>query len=354
MIIAINTIGLQDYPTDFDSEFLEELILFTAIQQTNDSFIFITNKSINTTENLPINCSFKIVKANSKSTLGLFYFSKITLPFLLKKVMPQIVIDIVGYGNVVTKIPQVVIAKNHKKKTLQKATQILAGSTFEKEQLLEKYQVLNSKFQIINGVANPIFIPLNYVESSITKDGYADGREYFLSVASHYSFDKFIDLLKAFSVFKRWQKSSMKLLIIGIISDHKNQLTEKLATYKYRDDIELLSTVTMEQQAKLFGASYGVLSIVNQSNFALPILQALQTNVPIISIENEALKSQFNETVLFVSDNDTDAVADKMKLLYRDENLRTDLITKGSQLITQFTYEKSSAALWQTLVDATK
>ena len=354
MTFAINTIGLQAYPTDFDIEFLEELVLFTALQQPNNRFIFITNKPINTSEGLPINCSFKMVKANPKNALGLFYFSTIILPLLFKKLMPHVVIDIAGYGSIATEIPQVIVAKNHTKKTLQNANQILVGSQFEKEQLLEKYQIPNTKFKTITGVANPIFTPLNYVESSITKDGYADGREYFLSAANNYSYDDFIDLLKAFSLFKRWQKSSMKLLVIGSISDYKNQLSEKIPTYKYRDDIVLLPTVTDDQRARLFGAAYGILSLVNQSNFALPILQALQTSVPIICVENEAFKTHFTSAVLFVPKNDTSAVADQMKLLYRDENLRTKLITKGSQLASKFTYVKSAATLWKSIIAATK
>lgn len=357
MIIAINTIGFQTQIADFDFCFFEELLFFAALQQPNDTFIFITNKPINNHETLPKNCSVEIVKANPNILLGLSFFRKIILPLLLKKLRPQIVLDIAGYGNIATKIPQVIIAKQHTRKALQKAYQVLAASQFEKEQLIKKFQILNpiafgSKFQIITAAANPIFTALNYVESSIAKDGYSDGRDYFLSVANHYSYNEFIYLLKAFSLFKRWQKSSMKLLVLGTISDHKNLLTEKITTYKYREDVALLSIVTIEQQAKLFGAAYGIISLANESAFALPILQALQSCVPVITSDTADLKEHFGDTILYIQGNDFEELANHMKLLYRDENQRNQLITKGSQLVANFSYQNSANVLWSSICAA--
>jgi glycosyltransferase involved in cell wall biosynthesis len=347
MIIAINTIQLQTNTINFDVDFLVELMLHKAKQEPDNQFVFIVNTPVEASA-LPTNCTTELVRKEPASTSSLLLFNSVTLPALLKKLKADMVFQVAGYGCITGNVQQVVFVNTTLstkalavKKSLQKASKIIVGSETLQNELSTKFQIPNPKLQIISGAAHGIFKPLNYIETNVVKDGYADGREYFLAVASVFTFHEFINLLKAFSAFKKWQKSSMKLLVLGHIADYKNQLSEKIATYKYREDVELLDSEPLDVEAKLFGAAYAVLSLANQSQYHLPILQAFQANVPVICVENNSFSEAINNAVLTVAKDDVEVLANQMKLLYRDENLRSQKIAAGQALSELHTYENA-------------
>ncbi len=347
MIIAINTIQLQTTSINFDVDFLVELMLYKATQEPENSFVFIVNTDVDA-ELLPVNSRIELVKKEPASSSSLLLFSAVTLPAILKKIQANLVMQLAGYGCIIGNFKQIVFVNNTLsaknlvvKKSLQKASLIIVGSEIIKQNIATQLKIPNSKFQIITGAAHSIFIPLNYIESNLVKDSNADSREYFLAVNSQFTYHEFINLLKAFTAFKKWQKSSMKLLVIGNITDYKNKLNEKIKTYKYREDVELLENISLELEAKLFGAAYAVLSLSAQSQFQLPILQAFQANVPIICLENAGFNNTFKEAIISVAKNNVEAMADNMKLLYRDENLRSKKIALGYALATSYTYKNS-------------
>ncbi|MFC4233063.1 glycosyltransferase [Parasediminibacterium paludis] len=350
MIIAINTIQLQTNTINFDVDFLVELMLYKAKQEPNNRFVFIVNTPVDVSE-LPTNCTTELVRKEPASTNSLLLFSTVTLPTLLKKIKADMVYQVAGYGCITGNIQQIIFlntAISSKallvRKSLQKASKIVVGSEMLQNALPTKISnqiAIRSKFEIITGAAHNLFKPLNYIETNLVKDGHADGRDYFLAVASVLTFHEFINLLKAFSAFKKWQKSSMKLLVLGHVGDYKNQLSEKIATYKYREDVQLLESEPLDVEAKLFGAAYAVLSLANQSQYHLPILQAFQANVPVICLENNSFSEAINSAVLTVVKDDAEAIATQMKLLYRDENLRSQKIAEGQSLSEIYTYDNA-------------
>lgn len=358
MIIAINTIQLQTNTINFDVDFLVELMLHKAKQEPDNQFVFIVNTPVEASA-LPTNCTTELVRKEPASTSSLLLFSTVTLPALLKKIKADMVFQVAGYGCVTGNIEQIVFVNKALsiksllvKKSLQKASKIVVCSEMLQNDLSNESKISNSKFQIIQGAAHAIFKPLNYIETNVVKDGYADGREYFLAVASAFTFHEFINLLKAFSAFKKWQKSSMKLLVLGHIADYKNQLSEKIATYKYREDVELLDSEPLDVEAKLFGAAYAVLSLANQSQYHLPILQAFQANVPVICIENNSFSEAISNAVLTVAKDDVEALANQMKLLYRDENLRSQKIAVGQAMSELHTYDNAYQQLQNSIASA--
>lgn len=91
---------------------------------------------------------------------------------------------------------------------------------------------------------------MEWEEREQIKEKYTGGTEYFLYTGPLYPPDLLITLLKAFSHFKKWQRSNMKLTLAGPASKKTAQLKEKLATYKYREDVVILEdpdTLTLKE-----------------------------------------------------------------------------------------------------------
>ena len=158
-----------------------------------------------------------------------------------------------------------------------------------------------------------------------------------------------VAVLKAFSLFKKWQKSNMKLLITGTISPQKNDVLDKLGSYKYKDDVVILSFLNEVQTSNIIAAAYCCILPSYYEGFSTTVLSCLESGVPIIASNIEGMKEAGGEACIYTLADDVEEIANQMKLLYRDEQHRNVLIAKGFEQAGRFSWKNSSAIFWEIL-----
>jgi glycosyltransferase involved in cell wall biosynthesis len=163
-----------------------------------------------------------------------------------------------------------------------------------------------------------------------------------------------MNLLKAFSLFKKWQNSNMKLLVAGRLAWKYVNLIEKLKTYKYRDDVVLLGYVSEEQLQQLTASAYALVYPSLFEGFGLPILEAMQSAVPVICSQTSSMPEVGGDAALYVDPQNPDDIAKQMLKLYKDEALREEMIKKGLERAKEFSWNRSAELLWNLIMDASK
>ncbi len=249
-----------------------------------------------------------------------------------------------------SEIPQLIIPLDtntfSNKKKLSSSANMAVCSQSEKQNLIEKYQLLTNNTQVIQAAADDVFQPVSWSEQQSVKMQHAQGREYFLITAEHKTLVSLLLLLKAFSGFKKWQHSSMKLIVAGtVLFAGQEEWQEKINTYKYRDDIVFLNALTSRQYASVLAAAYAFVHTPDQNNDLMPLLQAIQCGAPAISFTTENIKEYFEEVVVLVATGNYDELKNKMILLYKDETLRSKLIESGFEKAKQYTKAEASSQL---------
>ena len=163
---------------------------------------------------------------------------------------------------------------------------------------------------------------------SIIKDGglihqiqeeYAEGHGYFLYLFDVASVAGLMTALKAFSVFKKWQRSSLKMLVMATGSvPASEQAVEMFRLYKYRADVVFLNHLTASRQQQLTAAAYCVLTGGCQPSLCAASVQALGMQVPVITADSPEARSFFKEDTIY-SPWQADALADRMMFVYKEE-----------------------------------
>ena len=144
------------------------------------------------------------------------------------------------------------------------------------------------------------FGPMEWEEKEAIKTEYSQGKEYFLFVGGIQPRKNLMNLLKAFSLFKKWQRSNMKLLVAGRFAWQYEGLMEKLKTYKYRDDVVMLNWVSEEQLVKkIMGSAYALVYPSYFEGFGLPILEAMQAAVPVITSNGSSMPETAGDAAIF-------------------------------------------------------
>lgn len=234
---------------------------------------------------------------------------------------------------------------------LRRAKKIIVLSAFVKARLEVLYHLPAENIVVIPAAADQRFQALGWQEKEAVKKGYMEGCEYFLVTGGQYDITCLLNLLKAFSRFKKWQRSNMKLVITDIVAQQQAAFEEKLGTYKYRNDVILQGAVPTEKLTDLVGAAYALVHTAAPEASPMIMLNAMQSEVPVIAADNNSLPETGAEAVFYANPNDPDAIGKHMLALYRDENLRGSYIKKGKERAGQFHWKANATLLWQQIIE---
>lgn len=142
----------------------------------------------------------------------------------------------------------------------------------------------------------------------------------------------------------------MKLLIAGRLAWQYDDVLTKLKSYKYRDDVVLLDYLPDDQLMKITAAAYAVVYPSFFEGFGLPVIEAMQSGVPVITSDTSSMPEVGADAALYADPNNPDDIAKHMLNLYRDETARNELAEKGRDRAASFSWDRSAERLWQIIV----
>ena len=370
MQIAVNAIFLQKKSLEGYGWYVQEIFKRLVVRHPEHEFIFVFDRPYDPSFVFAKNVTPIVVKPAARHILSFKYWYDVKAPLALKKYKPSIWIQPYGFCSLTSKIPQLLVVHDlaflhfpkfiswHQRwyyqrftpKFLQKAKQIVTVSEFSKQDILMHYRVESNKVTVIHGAARESFDQLDWGSRDATKASYADGREYFLFVGGIHPRKNLMNLLKAFSLFKKWQHSNMKLLVVGRLAWQYDAILEKLKTYKYREDVVLLNYVPEPILTQLTASADALLFPYFFEGFGLPILEAMQSGVPVITSNSSSMPEIAGDAALFANPDNPDAIAKQLLLVYKNELTREKLIEAGHLRAANFSWNAAADQFWEAIL----
>ena len=148
----------------------------------------------------------------------------------------------------------------------------------------------------------------------------AEGKEFFLYVGSLQNINNLINLLKAFSFFKKRQKSNMQLVIVANFISKNNEFVESLKTYKYRNEVRFLENIPIEESTKITSTAYAFVYVPLYDDFPIILPEVMKCNIPAIVSDTESLHEISSDAALYTNPSNHEDIADKMMIVFKDEN----------------------------------
>jgi glycosyltransferase involved in cell wall biosynthesis len=372
MVIAVSTKSLAKETPATEDYFIKEV--FGRIVRNNPQyqFIFIADRAFNLQlfEGDNVEC----IVAGPQTSQSLFwkYWYDVKVPSLLKKYNADVFVSFNGCCSLQTKLPQCLVMggmsvlshpsllrknllsfyKKYTKAFLQKANTVVAFSDKNKKEIYSRYATDENKIAIIPPVARELYRPATQEEKGIVKAAYTEGKEYFINTAEITSTSNLLTLLKAFSVFKKRQQTSMKLVLTGSHGSGYKQFKESLQSYKYRYDVVVTGVLPEEELVKLLGAACALVLTANLQTTDSQELEAMKCDVPVVTTTASSFQEIAGETALYADPADIAAIAAHLMLLYKDENWRNSLIKEGREIVTHYNNDKTASLLWQAISKA--
>ena len=367
MIIAFNTEPfLEEKLTGND--FIVEILGRIIKANPQHTFIVISASELHTSFNHNGNIVNAIIGSRKKNILQRFFWYTLKINKILKKYKADIFISY-NSGCLTTSIPQFIIIpdtafvnspQSFKKshllfykifipKWLNKSEGVITVSESCKEDIINQFKIDCAKISVVYEGINERFLEISDEEKVNVKSKYSDGYEYFLYSGYIGTNKNLLNVFKAFSAFKKRQKSNMQLIIAGNEGWKYKDVIESLRLFKFKNDVKVLNDISSCELIKIVACAYAFVYPSRYEAFPREVLQAMKAGVPVVISSIDVMHEVCADAALYVNAENFKELAVKMMLLFKDENIRKSLIEKGNEHAKKFTWNLAAGLLWKAI-----
>lgn len=358
MIIGVDTFGcdharsgIGTYMLSFSSVLSEnEDVHFELFGSEIDRFTYTSGKDISfvpvsVQDNLSAERTWHFTSVNKFAQSRKYDLVLYSAP---EKVLP-ISFKVPGIAVVNTVLSSMVegkkdwIQKIQIKRGLFKVQKIIAASNFIKNDLIS-HGIDGNKIEVVyNGIDHKLFYPqIQLDEESIDIKPFAIRKPYFI-YGSRLSGPekKHIELIRAFSEFKKKTGLPHRLVICGSDGPHSAEVHKATFDSPYASDIFLTGYFPHESFPLLYSGSQGLIFPAVNEGVGLPVLEAMATGVPVACASSGVLPEIAGDAALFF---DPDNLADFVKVfekLASEPLLCAGMIQKGLERAKLFNWEST-------------
>lgn len=337
---------------NIQSQFYFQVLTELLHSQPQHHFLIITDKMMTSSGRFPGDVDYILSPALSRPTFFTGIWRSVYLSTILKKKNADLILSLDGNCMKNLKVPQCVLVTDVQKlnrSCISKARALAVITAKSKKDITDRYSVADKKIEVIYAAAGDIFHPLNEEEKVEVKKKFTEGYDYFLYNGPQLSQEDFIILLKAFSLFKKRQKSYIRLVLLSSINRHYEK---SLMNYKYSKDVKIVGRENIMEVAALSAAAYACILTTEHELNLIPALEAMQSAVPVVAVAGSAISSTFGDAVYFATKKDSKEIGECMMRIYTDEQFRKQFIEKGATIATAYSWRRTTDLLWQAMQNA--
>lgn len=238
-------------------------------------------------------------------------------------------------------------------KFAQAATRIATVSEHSKKDICESYKIAPEKIDVVYNGINSFFRPLNEDEKISTRKKFAGSCEYFVNVGSLHPRKNIINLLRAFALFKKENRGNTKLVLAGPHFWGLPDIYKTMEDLQLKDEVIFTGRLSNDDLALVLGSALALTFVPYYEGFGIPLIEAMQAEVPVITANVTSLPEVAGEAALLVNPFDISEIKNAMTKVYTDKKLALKLVAKGLLQKQKFSWDKSADLLWNSIIKAT-
>jgi len=299
-----------------------------------------------------------------------FIFLEFVVPFVLRKLKPDVFVSAEGFLSLSSNckqlpviydlnfehFPENLALKNRIyfkfffKRFAKKAKRIATISEYSKKDIIDFYGIAENNIDNVSCGINSDFKSLNHEERNQAKGKFSEGKPYFFFIGSVHPRKNVNRLLQAFIKFKEKTDSDFNLVIGGSMMWNNSDIIKTYESSKYKNNIKFVGRLSNEDLKLALGGAYALAFVPVFEGFGLPIVEAFEANVPVLTSNVTSLPEVAGDAAIYANPFKVDEITDGLVQLYKNENgLIDDLISKGRIQKNKFSWEKTASLLWDSI-----
>lgn len=369
MEIVVNTRLLLKNKLEGIGWFTFETLKRVTKEHPNDHFIFLFDRHFDEEFIFSDNITPLILSPPARHPFLFYIWFEHSVAGFLNKYKPDLFLSPDGYLSLKARCRQLPVIhdinfEHHPKdlsflvhkylthyfpKFARKATRIATVSQFSKNDISKTYSIDPQKIDVIYNGCNESFHPIKEEIRLKTKQKIASGADYFVFVGALHPRKNISRLFQAFDQFKSKQSNPVKLVIVGEKYYWTSEIKHTYIDMKFKEDVIFTGRLPIDELQNVIASALGMTYIPYFEGFGIPILEAMNCDVPVITSNITSMPEVAGEAALLINPFSIESISEAMLQLYSNEKLRQELIQKGRIRKLDFSWNKTSQALWESI-----
>jgi glycosyltransferase involved in cell wall biosynthesis len=202
---------------------------------------------------------------------------------------------------------------------------------------------------VYNGF-NSSFKPILKAESDQFRHQFNSNTPYFIFIGALHPRKNIINMLKSFDEFRKSTNENVEFIIVGEKSYWPKEYSYAFDNLEFKQNIRFVGRKSPDELNQLINAAEALVFVPLFEGFGIPVLEAFACQTPIIVSNVTSLPEVAGNAALLCNPNDINSIAEKMKLIYKNDQLKTQLQEKAQEQLKKFSWEKTAENVWQSLL----
>lgn len=225
---------------------------------------------------------------------------------------------------------------------IKKATHIVTGSNFTKNEIVEILGFDESKISVIyHGYDDKVFYPKDDAQKAAVKAKLNLTKEFILFAGSIEPRKNLATLIKAYNLLPSDLQDKFDLVIVGAKGWENSQIHELI---NQNENIKFAGFVTDEELAALY-SSAGVFAYPSvYEGFGIPPLEAMACGCAVVLSDIEVFREIYGEDAVYFDALNEASLKEKLQILLTDKKMRENFARLGLRRCKDFSWAKSAKA----------
>jgi len=370
MIIAVNTRLLLKDKLEGIGWFSYETLKRITNQHPEHTFLFLFDRPYDPGFIFSENIIPLVIAPQTRHPLLWYTWFEWSLPKILKKHRASLFFSPDGYMPLGLKIPSIIaihdINFHHRPGDLppssryyyrkyfplfaSRSDRILTVSEYSMEDIVNSYGVSPDKIDVVYNGVNQVFSPLNQKTVTSVRDEYTGGLPYFVFVGSFHPRKNLARLMQAFDLFRDQSPEVYKLAIVGEKMFMAGDIDKTYAKLKHKRDIVFTGRLSPEKLRDVMGASSGLTFVPLFEGFGIPLLEAMNCDIPILTSNVTSLPEIAGKSAIYCDPLDIQDISKGMLSLATQPDLQKALISEGRIRRESFSWDLTADKVWKSLL----
>lgn len=221
--------------------------------------------------------------------------------------------------------------------TALRADVIITISQYCVEELKRVFNLKRKRFEIVYN--SPGIMP----EGDDPRNSVMGDREYLFYLGNFRSYKNVPSLVKGFAHFLKSTGQNVELVLAG--NDDNTEIKALCAKLSIAERVHYFYRPTDEYVDNLYRSAKAFVFPSLFEGFGIPPIEAMSYGIPVIISDAEALVETSGDAALVFDRTSPEDLADKIKQILNDTDLRNDLVQRGYECARRYTWENSAKQL---------
>ncbi|MEN9333674.1 MAG: hypothetical protein RLY35_854 [Bacteroidota bacterium] len=287
-----------------------------------------------------------------------------SVPRLLKKINADIFVSPDGHGSLRCPCPQLNVIHDlnfihypellpkkyatywnrHTRALVKKTTRIATVSEFSKQDIHQSFGIAQQDIDVLCNGTNPDWGPIDQAHQGKIRATFTDGQPYFIFIGSLHPRKNLSRILEAFHLFKKVHPE-YHLMVVGAAMFNQ----DAPETLKHLTDVHWMGRRDGDELMTLLGASSGLVMVSLYEGFGIPIIEALQCDVPVLAANNSSMPEIGGEAILYANALNVEDIAHHMGILSHFDTHHQAWHKAKNEILTRYTWEKATDLFWHSI-----